>query len=90
MKTILFYWSKGAETRRKIVLLIYRCEKEKAPCYINTLARKLRLSHVAIKKHISLLMEEGYVSILNPNSKPQFLVLTAKGREVAKELLQDE
>jgi predicted ArsR family transcriptional regulator len=85
MKTILFYWSKGSDTRRKIIRLIAECERQGEACYLNILADKLKLSHVAIKKHMDLLLEEGYVRVLNPGGKPVYLVLTEKGINVLKE-----
>lgn len=86
MKTILFYWSKGSDTRIRLIKIIAECERKSAACYLNFLAEKLKLSHVAIKKHIDLLLEGGYVKILNPGGKPNYLVLTEKGLEVLKEL----
>lgn len=86
MKTILFYWSKGAETRRGIVRFMAQCERSNNPCYLSTLAEKLGLSHVAIKKHVDLLLEEHYMKIKNPGGKPAFLILTEKGREVFREI----
>lgn len=85
MKTILFYWSKGADVRRRILKIIAGCDSRKKPCYLNLLAEKLDLSHVATKKHLDLLLEEGYVKILNPGGKPNYLVLTKKGAETLKE-----
>ena len=85
MKTILFYWSKGSETRRKLVRIIAECERHSEPCYLNLLADKMHVSHVAIKKHIDLLLEDGYVKILNPGGKPNYLALTEKGIDVLKE-----
>jgi DNA-binding transcriptional ArsR family regulator len=86
MKTILFYWSKGSETRRKIIRLIAACERKREACYLNLLAERLGVSHVAVRKHLDLLVEEKYVEILNPEGKPNFLALTAKGVEMLKEL----
>lgn len=86
MKTILFYWSRGADTRRAIIRFIAACERSEKPCYITTLAEKLKLSHVAIKKHTDILMEEKYVKVKNPGGKPAFLGLTQKGLEMAREL----
>ncbi len=85
MKTILFYWSKGADTRRKLIRIIAECERKSEPCYLNLLAERLGLSHVAIKKHLDLLVEEGYVRILNPGGKPVFLALSDQGIEALKE-----
>lgn len=85
MKTILFYWSKGAETRVRILKEICGCATKGEPCYLNTIAAKMEISHVGIKKHLDLLLEEGYVRIINPGGKPGFLELTHKGEEVLAE-----
>ena len=86
MKTILFYWSRGAETRVRMLRFIAKCEKAGKPCYVNTLAKELELSHVAVMKHLGLMIDEGYVKILNPGGKPQYLALTPEGKKTAKEL----
>ena len=88
MKTILFYWSKGSEIRRKIIRIIKRCEKENMPCYLNSISAELGLSHVAVKKHLDILIEEGYGKILNPAGKPQYLQLTEKGNDIFEELMK--
>jgi len=85
MKTILFYWSKGAETRVRILKRIHECSVKGEACYLNTLAVSLKLSHVGIKKHLDLLIDENYVRVLNPGGKPGFLELTRKGLEVLNE-----
>ncbi|MBI2079761.1 hypothetical protein HYT84_03280 [Candidatus Micrarchaeota archaeon] len=85
MKTILFYWGKGSDTRVKIIHLIADSERLSEPCYINIIAEKFKVSHVAIKKHIDLLIDEGYLSIINPDGKPHYLILTEKGIEILKE-----
>ncbi|MEW6721771.1 MAG: winged helix-turn-helix domain-containing protein [Candidatus Micrarchaeota archaeon] len=85
MKTILFYWSKGSDTRRKLVRLIADCERHGEACYLSFLAEKIGLSHVAIKKHVDLMVEEGYVKILNPGGKPVYLALTPKGIGMLRE-----
>jgi len=85
MKTVLFYFSKGAKIRVKIIKLIEDYNKKNKPIFLNFLSKKLGLSHVAIKKHLDLLEEYGYVKITNPKGKPLFLELTGKGKDVAKE-----
>ncbi len=84
-KFILFYWSKGAEMRVKILNLLHKCNKKNEPCYESFLAEKLGLSHVAIKKHLDLMLEEGFIRALNPEGKPVYLEITAKGIEVLEE-----
>ncbi len=86
MKTILFYWSRGAETRREIVLIIAECERLGEPCYLNMIAEKIKLTHVAAKKHVDLLIEEKYIKVLNPGGKPNYLALDENGIEILKEL----
>ena len=85
MKTILFYWSKGADTRVRILRELRKCGKVNEPCYLNTIAAAMKLSHVGIKKHIDILVEEGYIRVINPGGKPLFLELTGKGNEVLDE-----
>lgn len=85
-KTILFYWSKGAGTRRKIIRFIYKCEKKNKPCFLNKVAKKLDLTHVAVKKHLDLLIEEKYIKRINPSGKPIYLELTDSGKEIIREL----
>ncbi|HZX44307.1 MAG TPA: hypothetical protein VFF28_01350 [Candidatus Nanoarchaeia archaeon] len=85
-KSILFYWSKGADVRRKILKILSDCEKQAKPCFLNIAAKKLSLTHVAVKKHIDLMVEEGYIEPINPKGKPVFLKLTPLGKGVIKEL----
>jgi len=87
MKTILFYWSKGATIRREIIRIISECERKDKPCFLNFLAKELRLSHVAAKKHLDILIEYGFVKIINPKGKPHYLKLTKKGQGVIKEFI---
>jgi predicted transcriptional regulator len=88
MKTILFYWSRGADTRVRILKEIGRCSAKGEGCYLNTLATSLKLSHVGIKKHVDLMVDEGYIRLVNPGGKPVFLELTHKGLEVLDEFSQ--
>jgi len=84
-ESILFYWSKGAELRRKIIKLVENCEAKKKPCFLNILAKELKLTHVAVKKHLDILLEEGYLQQLNPGGKPIYLKLTKKGKRLSGE-----
>ena len=82
-ESILFVWGKGAGTRRKILHLLKQCGKEE-PCFLNRIAHELGISHVATRKHLTLLIEGGYVQPLNPDGKPVYLTLTEKGKRAAK------
>lgn len=84
-RSILFYWSKGAEIRRRILYIIGEYNQLNKAAFLNTIAKKIKLSHAAVKKHIDLLMEEGYIKPINPKGKPVFLELTKSGTEVAEE-----
>lgn len=85
-KSILFYWSKGSDARRKILKCVHDCGKKDKPCFLNVLAGKLELTHVAVKKHLDLLVEEGYIEPINPSGKPVYLKLTQTGKEMMKKL----
>ncbi len=85
-KSILFYWSKGSDTRRKIIRLMYESEKENKPCFLNIIANKLNLTHVAVRKHLDLLIEEKYIKPINPSGKPIYLKLADSGKAMVKEL----
>ena len=85
MKSVLFYWSKGAELRRRLVATMARECLGKRPCYLSKLAKILGVSHVALKKHVDLLVENGFLAQLNEGGKPVFLELTAAGKKLAKE-----
>lgn len=84
-KSILFFWSRGADVRRKIIRLVDSARRRKKPVYLNKLAEKLSLSHVAVKKHVDLLVEEGYLEELNPGGKPVYLALSTGGKAVLAE-----
>lgn len=85
MKTVLFYFSKGSKIRVRILQLIQNYNIKNKPIFLNIIAKKLKISHVATKKHIDILEEYSYVKALNPNGKPLFLTLTKKGKDIIKE-----
>jgi len=86
MESILFYWSKGADIRRKIIQFLAQCNQKEKPCYLNHISKQVKLSHVAVKKHLDLLLEEGYIKPINPEGKPIYLQLTSKGKGVVRNL----
>ena len=79
-RSVLFYWSKGAEIRRSIIRLIGTCNLRDEPSFLNQIAREVDLSHVAVKKHIDRLISEGYIRPINPEGKPVYLELTTIGK----------
>ena len=84
-KSILFYWSKGAKIRRKIISLVHNLNEKNKPCFLNILSKELKVSHVAVKKHVDLLHEEHYIDFINPKGKPVYLKLSKKGLELIEE-----
>ena len=85
-KSVLFYWSKGAEVRRSIIKFIHESNLQNKPCFLNILSTTFKMSHTGMKKHIDLLTEEGFVILINPGGKPVYLKLTEKGQNILKEL----
>lgn len=85
-KSVLFYWSKGAEVRRRVIRLIHEYNRQNKPCFLNVLSKNFEMSHAGMKKHVDLLIEEGYVGAVNPGGKPVYLELTPKGQEILREL----
>lgn len=72
----------------RILKEIGRCSAKGEGCYLNIIATSMKLSHVGIKKHLDLLIDEGYVRVMNPGGKPIFLELTHKGLDVLGEFFQ--
>lgn len=85
MKAVLFHWSKGGPMRVRIVKLIAEHNSRKEPVYLARLAEACSISDVALKKHLDLLVEHGFVKVQNPQGKPHYLELTREGWEVARE-----
>lgn len=85
---ILFYWSKGAGMRTKILIEVFKCSKKKQPCFLNKLAEAFNVSHVAMKKHVDLLVEENYLKEMNPDGKPVYLELSEKGKNFLEKFRQ--
>jgi predicted ArsR family transcriptional regulator len=82
-ESVLFYFSKGADTRRDIIQIVK--EKQDEGIYLTEIADKLDMSHVAARKHIELLREEDYLEHINPEGKPKYLRLTKNGERILDE-----
>ncbi|MGM5484707.1 MAG: HTH domain-containing protein [Nanobdellota archaeon] len=87
MENMIFLYSKGGESRRKIIQELYHQMKERYNNSVSTLAEELEISKVAVKRHVDRLIELGYIEKLNPRGKPIYLELTEKGQETAKKYL---
>ncbi len=86
MKSVLFYWSKGANVRRKLMVYAANREKEREPYFLNSIAAHLNISRTAAKKHLKLLLNGKFLTEVNPGGKPVFLRLTKAGKRIVKEL----
>ena len=87
MEKMIFLYSKGGDSRRKILQELYHQMKEKYNNSASTLAEELGISKVAVKRHVDRLEELGYIQKLNPRGKPVYLELTDIGVETAKKYL---
>ncbi len=87
METIIFLHSKGAETRRKIIQLLYKQDKIRNLHCLTSLQYEFKISKPGLKKHIDYLSYLGYIDKMNPKGKPVFLRLTEKGYEAAKKFI---
>lgn len=84
-ETVLFYLADGGDIRLEILRLIQEAEQNNDGMYLNRLADELDMSHVGVRNHLQLLIEEGYVSYKNPDGKPKFLEITDEGKRVLEE-----
>ena len=71
--------------RVKILHEIYKCGQGNEPCFLSKLAKKFKMSHVALRKHLELMVEDGFVEEINPDGKPVYVKLTEKGLKTLKE-----
>lgn len=90
MKSILFYWSKGSTTRVKILQSVDDCDKNGQSCFASKIAERLGISHVAVRKHKNILVQNGYLRILNSHGRPEYLTLTEKGKSVLEEFKENQ
>ncbi len=85
-ETVLFYLLEAGDKRLKMLRLVTEAEEEQEGMYLTKLAENLDISHVAARKHLQLLLDEGYLQYKNPDGKPKFLELTEEGHDI----LEDE
>jgi predicted ArsR family transcriptional regulator len=86
-ESVLFYFSKGADTRRDIIQIVE--DKQNEGIYLSEIADKLDMSHVAVRKHLDLLLENDYLEYLNPEGKPKYLQLTGEGERALRDFSED-
>ena len=69
----------------ELLKTIDKLSRENKPCFLNILADELGKTHVAVRSHLDLLEEEGYVKKVNPGGKPVYLKLTKEGEKIIEE-----
>lgn len=91
--SILFVWSKGARQRRNILAEIERSQNKKEPIYVSKLSETLsksekngEISISAIRKHVKVLVEYGFVEPINKGGKPEYLQLTDTGKKTIEKI----
>lgn len=82
---VLFYLSEGGSVRLEILQLTREANAEEEGIYLNKLADELDMSHVGVRKHLELLLNNGYVEYRNPGGKPKYLKLTEEGERILEE-----
>ena len=93
--SLLFLWSKGATTRRKIFKIIAEQQSKGSPIYIseitniynNTLEQdEDSVTNSSIRKHIRVLKEYNLIRPINEGGRPEYLELTEEGKSVLQKL----
>ena len=91
--TLLFIWSKGAKTRKRILKICSQLQNENKAVYISKISEIYNKSltdkgnHVtptSIRKHIKLLKENKILQALNEGGRPEYLELTQEGLKILK------
>lgn len=87
--SILFVWSKGASTRRKIFKLLASENRKGNSVYISKLTKMYNsslendessLTNSSIRKNIKVLKKYGFVKAINEGGKPEYLEITKEGK----------
>ena len=87
--SLLFLWSKGANTRRKIIKIIANQQNSANPVYIseitkifnnNLVEEEHSVTNSSIRKHIKVLKEYNLIKPINEGGRPEYLELTEEGK----------
>ena len=93
--SLLFVWSKGAFTRRKIVKIIASENEKGNPIFISAITTLYNSSIVAddkshtnssIRKNVKLLKEYGVIRAINEGGRPEYLEITDEGRLILEKM----
>lgn len=93
--SLLFVWSKGASTRRKIFKILASENNKGNPIYISKLTSLYNSSieadekthtNSSIRKNIKVLKEYGIIRSINEGGRPEYLELTEEGKIILEKL----
>ena len=93
--SLLFLWSKGASTRRKILKIIARQQELQKPVYISEITKHYNdslkngehsVTNSSIRKHIKVLKEYNLIRPINEGGRPEYLELSDEGNFILQKL----
>lgn len=92
--SLLFIWSKGAKTRRKILRIISTQQNKGNPIYTSAITKiynesvdtEESVTISSIRKHVKLLKEYKIIQAINDGGRPEYLELTKNGDFVLSKL----
>lgn len=94
--SLLFLWSKGATTRRKIFKIIAEEQNKGNPVYISEITNIFNatleqdegsVTNSSIRKHIRVLKEYNLIKPINEGGRPEYLELTEEGKNILQKLM---
>lgn len=95
--SLLFLWSKGSSTRRKIFKIIAEQQAKGNPVYISEITNiynanlepengETSVTNSSIRKHIRVLKEYNLIKPINEGGRPEYLELTEEGKTILAKL----
>lgn len=93
--SLLFVWSKGASTRRKLFKLIAAENLKGDSVYISKLTKLYdeslesddnKLTNSSIRKNVKVLKDYNLVKAINGGGRPEYLELTEQGKLILERL----
>lgn len=90
---MLFIWSKGAKTRRKVLKIIADANESDNPIYISEITKNFNYNAIhkqganqitssTVRKHVKTLLENNIINPINKGGKPEYLQLTREGLRI--------
>ncbi len=93
--SLLFVWSKGATTRRKILKILASENSKGNPIYISKITdlynssadgQEHKHTNSSIRKNIKVMKEYGVIKAINEGGRPEYLELTEDGKLVIEKM----